>query len=159
MHNQLTTIDDCIVVPHSKFMDHRGYFSETYRASQMPWFKPAQNNYSFSKAGVLRGIHRTPYAKLVTCVYGKIFDVCVDLRPESPTYKKHYAIELSETSGVSIYIPPYCGHGFLAQEDSLVVYLQDGEYVSLLDETYSYKSFDISWPIDTPPILSNKDNL
>lgn len=140
-------IPDCIILDYDQFHDARGYFSEIYKSSCLPHFKPVQSNYSFSKAGVLRGIHRTPYAKLVTCIHGGIFDVCVDLRENSPTYKKYYSIELSPFDHKSIYIPPYCGHGFLALEDSLVVYHQDQEYNSSVDETYCYSVFDIQWPI------------
>jgi dTDP-4-dehydrorhamnose 3,5-epimerase len=110
-----------------------------------------------SKTGVLRGVHRTPYAKLVTCIRGKIYDVCVDLRLDSPTYNMTFGIELNSNNLFSLYIPPYCGHGFLALEESVVLYHQDGEYDRTLDETYCYKHFDIKWPKE-PLLVSNKDS-
>ena len=89
-----TIIPNCVWIEPDKFEDKRGVFSETFKSSSLPHFKPVQTNYSFSKRGVLRGVHRTPYAKLVTCVEGNVYDVCVDLRPESPTYQEHYGVFL-----------------------------------------------------------------
>lgn len=154
MQVQKTNIPDCVVVQYKPFYDDRGVFCELFKQSLIPWFKPVQSNYSFSKNGVLRGIHRTPYAKLVTCVHGSVFDVCVDLRENSPTYRQHFSITLSP--GLALYIPPYCGHGFLATEDSLIIYYQDGEYNHKIDETYCYAKFNIEWPA-WPVKLSGKD--
>lgn len=153
---QKTNIPDCIVVNNAPFVDERGVFCEIFKESSLSFFKPLQCNYSFSKKNVLRGIHRTPYAKLVTCLSGTVFDVCVDLRIGSKTHNQYYGVELSENNNKSIYIPPYCGHSFLALQDSIVVYLQDQEYDSKLDETYCYKNFNIPWP-KNPDIISLKD--
>jgi len=101
-------------------------------------------------------LHRTPYAKLVTCIYGSVFDVCVDLRENSKTYKHHFSTTLSETNHMALYIPPYCGHGFLATIDSIVVYYQDKEYDNKTDDTYCYANFNIMWPMQ-PQVLSSKD--
>jgi dTDP-4-dehydrorhamnose 3,5-epimerase len=141
-----THINDCFVIKYNQFQDHRGHFSELYKASELSLFKPIQSNYSFSKKNVLRGIHRTPYAKLVSCIHGAVFDVCVDLREDSSTYLQYYSIELNPEYHNSIYIPPYCGHGFLALKDGIVIYYQDQEYNQLTDETYCYKNFNIKWP-------------
>lgn len=154
MRIQPTNIPDCVVIQYKPFYDDRGIFCESFKQSAIPWFKPAQSNYSFSRKGVLRGLHRTPYAKLVTCVHGSVFDVCVDLRENSPTYKQHFGLTLSYDK--ALYIPPYCGHGFLAIEDSIVVYHQDEEYNASKDETYCMTSYEIPWPIQ-PQIISNKD--
>jgi dTDP-4-dehydrorhamnose 3,5-epimerase len=156
MQIQSTNIPDCVVVQYKPFYDNRGIFCELFKQSVIPWFKPAQSNYSFSKKGVLRGLHRTPYAKLVTCVHGSVFDVCVDLRENSHTYGQHFGITLS--SDKALYIPSYCGHAFLAMEDSIVIYYQDGEYNSSTDETFCYKNYKIEWP-DTPIYLSHKDSV
>lgn len=151
-----TTINDCIWLEPKPYLDDRGIFCELFKQSYLGSFYPTQSNYSFSKNGVLRGIHRTPYAKLVTCVQGEVYDVCVDLRPESNTYKKYFGIVLQENTLNSLYIPPYCGHGFLALKDSILIYQQDGEYNKNLDESYCYQSFGIEWPSD-PSIISEKD--
>lgn len=151
-----TSIIDCIILKPLIFSDKRGIFSEIYKHSNMSFFKPLQSNCSISSKGVLRGIHRTPYAKLVTCVKGRVYDVCVDLRENSKSYLQHFAIELNDKNLFSLYIPPYCGHGFLALEDSTLIYHQDHEYQQDLDETYCYKKFNIAWPI-SPTIISDKD--
>jgi dTDP-4-dehydrorhamnose 3,5-epimerase len=152
-----TTISNCFWTEPKTFEDHRGIFSEIFKNSATePLFKPVQSNYSFSKKGVLRGIHRTPYAKLVTCVKGTVYDVCVDLRKDSPTYRQHFGICLSNIVLNSLYIPPYCGHAFLALEDSILVYQQDSEYDKAVDETYCWRDYDIKWPM-TPSIISDKD--
>lgn len=153
-----TSINGCIVIRPTVHRDERGVFSEIYKYSNLHHFKPIQSNCSISKRGVLRGIHRTPYAKLVTCVKGRVYDVCVDLRPDSDTYLKYFGIELDSANLMSLYIPPYCGHAFLALEDSILVYHQDNEYNSNLDETYCYRNYGIQWP-DQPTIVSKKDTL
>lgn len=154
IHN--TIISDCLWIEPKQFDDNRGTFSEIFKQSALPSFKPKQSNYSFSKKGVLRGIHRTPYAKLVTCVYGTVYDVCVDLRPDSKTYNQYFGLYLSEQVLNSLYIPPYCGHAFLALEGSVLVYQQDQEYDKNLDETYCWKNYEIHWPME-PEIISTKD--
>ena len=151
-----TFIEDCVWIEPHKFDDNRGIFCETFKSSFLPPFKSVQSSYSFSKEGVLRGMHRTPYAKLVTCVKGNVYDVCVDLRPESPTYKQYFGIFLHEWILNSLYIPPYCAHGFVALAESILVYQQDSEYDKSVDEAYSYKDYGINWPI-IPTIISDKD--
>lgn len=152
-----TNIPGCVVLEPLIYRDNRGLFTEIYKESALPSFKPVQSNCSVSKSGVLRGIHRTPYAKLVTCVQGKIYDVCVDLRKDRETYRQNFGLELTPNNMLSLYIPPYCGHAFLALEDSIVIYHQDGEYNSIRDETYCYKNYNIAWPLE-PTIISNKDS-
>lgn len=152
-----THIDGCFYTEPNLFVDHRGVFSEIYKNSIFDSCK--QVNYSHSKYGTLRGIHRTPYAKFVTCVYGKIYDVCLDLRPESKTYLQHHAIVLDSEHLNSMYIPPYCGHAFLALENSVIVYLQTDIYNKDFDQTFCYKNYNIRWPtLDKDYIISQKDN-
>lgn len=157
MSVQTTHIKDCVLLQPNQFADNRGIFSEIFKESWLPSFKSAQSNYSFSKRGVLRGIHRTPYAKLVTCVKGTVYDVCLDLRKDSATYKQHFSICLSEYILNSLYIPAFCGHAFLALEDSILIYQQNQEYNPALDETYCYKNFNINWPTE-PFLVSYRDS-
>ncbi len=157
MITHTTNIDQCCWIEPKQHTDHRGVFSEIFKQSNIPVFEPVQTNYSFSKAGTLRGIHRTPYAKLVTCVSGKVYDVCVDLRQYSSTYQQHFSLLLEPKTLYSLYIPPYCGHAFLALEDSILIYQQDHEYDKALDQTYCYKNYKINWPTE-PSIISDKDN-
>lgn len=152
---QKTNISDCYLITPKLFKDHRGTFSELYKGSNMH-FDCTQVNYSLSKPGTLRGMHEAPYAKLVTCVLGKIFDVCVDTRPSSPTYLEHFAINLDPNSMRQLYIPPGCAHGFYSYTDSLVIYLQDGEFDPVTDIGHCYKSFNIDWP-SPPSLISEKD--
>jgi dTDP-4-dehydrorhamnose 3,5-epimerase len=146
-------IPDCILYKTKHIPDHRGFFSELY--SNVYDISIKQINCSFSYKNVFRGIHQATFAKLVSCVSGSIIDFCVDLRPSSPTYLKHFAIELSPKNNQQLYIPSYCGHGFLALEDSVVVYGQDDTYHESKEQTYCYKQFDLNLPNQL--ILSNKD--
>lgn len=155
IHN--SNIKDCFFTVNKNFTDNRGVFCEIFRTSN-ELFKTHQVNYSFSKKGVLRGIHKTPYAKFVTCVSGSVHDVCVDLRRGSSTFEQYFSLKLTDYNFTSLYIPPNCGHGFLALEDSIVVYCQDSEYRSELDETFCYKSYNIDWPINIDVITSEKDS-
>lgn len=140
-------------------LDSRGVFSEIFKNSHIKDpFKIAQVNYSFSKKGVLRGIHRAPYAKYVTCVQGEVYDVCVDLRTDSPTYKQYFGVVLDAKKLNSIFIPSFCGHAFIAAVDSIVLYQQGDIYNPDTDEAFCYKDFDIKWPIN-PEIISNKDKV
>jgi dTDP-4-dehydrorhamnose 3,5-epimerase len=158
MNKHNTYIKDCFWAEHNIFRDERGIFSEIFKNSHLnDLFKPVQSNYSFSKKGSLRGIHRTPYAKYVTCVKGEVYDVCVDLRKDSPTYGKYFSLLLNEHNLYSLYIPPYCGHAFLAITDSVLIYHQDGEYNPDLDETFCYKSYNIPWIENLSYIISLKD--
>lgn len=159
MMQHKTHINDCVWFEPKLFTDNRGVFSEIFKYSIGPnkFFEPKQCNYSFSHKGVLRGIHRTPYSKYVTCVSGKIYDVCVDLRINSSTYNQYFGIILDSQKLNSLYIPSFCGHAFLALEDSILIYQQDQEYNPNTDETYCYKQFNINWPEEIQ-IISNKDN-
>lgn len=155
-HN--TYIQNCFWTEPKIFEDHRGIFSEIFKNSTSePLFKPAQSNYSFSKKGVLRGVHRTPYAKYATCVSGLVYDVCVDLRPTSTTYEQYFGMILDANKLTSLYIPAFCGHAFLALEDSVLIYQQNQEYDPKLDESFCYKNYNINWP-NAVEIISEKDN-
>lgn len=150
-----THIDGCFYTKPNLFVDDRGVFSEIYKNSIFDSCK--QVNYSYSKRGSLRGMHKTPYAKFVTCVYGKIYDVCLDLRSESKTYLQHHAMVLDNITLNSMYIPSDCGHGFLALEDSIIIYLQTEVYNKDFDQTFCYKNYNINWPIIDNIIISYRD--
>jgi dTDP-4-dehydrorhamnose 3,5-epimerase len=115
------------------------------------------------KKNVLRGLHfqkKKPQAKLLTVVQGRIFDVCVDLRKKSKTYGKHFSIELSQKSELSILIPSGFAHGFQCLSKECVVYYRCSNYRDKNSEvTLAWNDPDlkIKWP-KKKPILSNKDN-
>lgn len=139
--------------------DERGVFAEMYKRCAFPQFIPFQTNYSRSSIGTLRGIHQTPYAKLVTCVSGKVYDVCVDLRPESETYNQYFGINLTAENLHSLYIPPNCGHGFFATTECVLYYQQDSVYDPDHDHGFCWSDpkFNIIWPVIKPTVISTRD--
>jgi dTDP-4-dehydrorhamnose 3,5-epimerase len=145
-----TDIEGCFVIECDRHFDDRGYFQELYQKGkyQIDIKEMLQSNWSSSKKNVLRGIHLAGYAKLVTCVTGRIWDLVVDLRRDSPTFKKHIGIELEANSNKQIFVPRNCGHGFVAlEENTNVVYFQDGKYADG-EKTIHYKDpeLKINWP-------------
>ncbi|MEM3844372.1 MAG: dTDP-4-dehydrorhamnose 3,5-epimerase [Candidatus Parvarchaeota archaeon] len=161
-----TEIPEVLLISSEKFADERGFFIEKYKRSNLRAFGIdldfVQMNHSFSKYGVLRGLHfqKRPKEqdKLVTVTRGKIMDVAVDLRPNSPTYRKYVYATLSDENNTSIFIPKGFAHGFLALEESDVVYLTTTEYSSEHDSGIRWDDPDINinWPIKNP-IVSKKD--
>jgi len=125
--------------------DNRGHFEEQFKLSLIEQelgrtFTVKQVNQSFSNKGVIRGIHYTDspegQAKYVSCPKGKIWDVVVDLRKDSPTYGQWDAVELSAENGLSVFISEGLGHSFLSLEDGSVVnYLCTSEYNAAADRT------------------------
>jgi len=162
-----TEIPDVVLVEVDTYPDSRGFFRETYKASAfreagLPW-KFVQANFSKSGKAVIRGLHfqhqPAEVGKLVSVTQGRIADVAVDIRPESPTYKRWVSVELTGESGRMLYVPPGFAHGFCALEhDCLVTYLMTGEYSPPHDAGVRWDDPDIGvqWSI-TDPILSDKD--
>lgn len=161
-------IPDVILVKPKVFADNRGFFMETYKKSEFAQNGITddfnQDNHSKSGAKVLRGLHfqREPYAqaKLVRCTQGKIFDVAVDLRPSSKTFKKYVKVELSETNKHMLYIPKGFAHGFVVLTDTAeLCYKASGEYNAEADGGVLWNDSDINidWEIDFEPVLSKKD--
>jgi dTDP-4-dehydrorhamnose 3,5-epimerase len=160
-----TPIRDCVVLVIPRFEDDRGFFEELYnedrygRAAALDrvW---RQANCSRSRRNVVRGLHLAPFAKLVTCLRGEVFDVVVDLRPSSPTYRKWTGWRLSEDNAHQIYVPPDCAHGFMALgEDNLVVYLQTATYNPKGERNLHWRNNDlgIDWPPAVDYIVSARD--
>ncbi len=148
------------------FYDERGYFLETYQEKA---FQKAigpvsfvQDNQSFSKAGVIRGLHlqSPPFAqaKLVRAVSGRILDVAVDVRPGSPTFGEHLAIELDSARQNMLYIPEGFAHGFAALTDAVFSYKCSNYYdkASEAGLRYDDPALYINWSIDSPNV-SEKD--
>ncbi|MFM9853421.1 MAG: dTDP-4-dehydrorhamnose 3,5-epimerase [Sphingomonadaceae bacterium] len=153
-----------------RFEDARGWFVETWNAkreeAQGVTAVFCQDNQSFSaQANTLRGLHfqRPPFAqaKLVRCLRGSIFDVAVDLRRASPTYKQWVSAELSSARGNQLFIPAGYAHGFLTLEaDCEVAYKVDAYYAPHADGGVRWDDGDIgiTWPLSgTMPVLSVKD--
>lgn len=153
-----------------RFQDSRGWFSETWNKSRFEAFagpvKFCQDNHSLSMGiGTLRGLHvqRRPFvqAKLVRCVRGRIFDVAVDIRRNSPTYRQWVGIELSADLGNQLFIPAGYAHGFLTLEDNCeVVYKVDADYAPDADGgiLWNDPELGIVWPkVSGELLLSDKD--
>ena len=164
-------IEDAFFVLDKCHHDKRGQFQEIFHKEKAEKVFPywgetnwgQQVSLSNSRASVVRGIHRTPYPKYVTCVSGTIFDVIVDLREDSPTYLNWFGkwmsgANISMADSVRVFVPAYCGHGFFAAEDnSMLLYLQPQVYQPDQDVSYHWDSFGIEWPKRSKYILSDKD--
>lgn len=151
-----TSIEDVYIIEPSVFGDARGYFMETYSKSEFEeiglHYDFVQDNQSKSKKGVLRGLHfqkNHSQAKLVRCIKGEVFDVAVDLRPNSKTYGKWEGVILSEENKKMFMIPRGFAHGFL-------VLSEEAEFTYKCDNTYDHESegglkwddpeVNIDWP-------------
>lgn len=160
-------IPDVILIIPKVFSDERGFFMETFKLSEFKTngisYNFLQDNHSKSKKGVLRGLHYQlnpkPQGKLIRCIQGRIWDVAVDIRRSSPTYSKWVAAELSEENRYMLWIPPGFAHGFVALEDSQVLYKTTCEYEPSLERGILWKdqTINIEWPI-SQPILSDRDS-
>jgi dTDP-4-dehydrorhamnose 3,5-epimerase len=151
------------------FEDERGFFARSFCKEEFkhyglnPQFE--QCNISFNhKKGTLRGMHyqvdEQSEAKLVRCTMGKIFDVVIDLRPHSKTYKQWLSIELSAHNRTMLYIPEGFAHGFQTLEDHTEVFYQMS--VSFAPSSargirWNDPHFRITWPIEKPSVISLKD--
>lgn len=165
-----TDIQDLLVLKPKVFGDARGYFFESYSAQE---FNAAvgrevtfvQDNESLSTYGVIRGLHFQcpPYAqaKLIRCVHGRVLDVAVDLRVGSPTYGKHFAIELSGENHLQLFIPRGFAHGFaVLSKEAVCQYKCDNYYAPESESGISVfdTSLGINWDIDiADAVLSEKD--
>ena len=155
-----------IPTPHR---DERGFFSRTFdaevaRAAGLDPAVFAQDSISRSARGVIRGMHirsGAGEAKLVRCSYGAIFDVIVDLRPASPTYRNCESFELTGDSQISLYIPAGCAHGFQAlTEPADTSYRIDRPHDPAEDVSIAFDDpeLDIGWPL-TVSMMSPRDRL
>ena len=155
-----------LLIEPQVFGDKRGYFKESFRAEAfanagIPPF--VQENESFSRRGVLRGLHfQAPpndQGKLVRCVFGEVFDVAVDIRTGSPTYGQWYGVELSAKNHLMLYVPPGFAHGFCTlSEEALFCYRQTEYYAPHAEGSVLFDDpqLGIKWPI-TNPLVSEKD--
>lgn len=161
-------IKDVILIKPKVFGDNRGFFMESYKKSDFINngidIEFNQDNHSKSTAHVLRGLHYQAYpysqAKLVRCSRGRIYDVAVDLRPNSKTFKKYIKVELSENNKQMLFIPEGFAHGFVVlSPEAELLYKASGEYNPLADRgvLWNDEDININWEIDFEPILSDKD--
>lgn len=162
-------IPEIKIIKFGKFADHRGYFMEHFRKSDLPLEKDIeflQFNESYSKKGTFRGFHMqwNPYmGKLVRAIYGRIIDFALDIRRESPTYGKVVAHELQTSieadSNSWIWLPPGFAHGVLATEDALIEYLCSSEYNPECEACISPLSETIDWSLCEPDLKAEFDQI
>lgn len=168
MKVEKTPIVDLLILEPDVFADDRGYFFESYSTRTLAALgvkdELAQMNQSFSKAGVLRGLHfqMPPFtqSKLVRCVRGVLFDVAVDLRVGSPSFGKWYGVELSAENKLMLYIPRGLAHGFLALADCEMLYTCGFAHYEKSAEgglLYNDPNLNIAWPLTTAPNVHERD--
>ncbi len=156
-----TKIKDLVLVKTNIYKDNRGYFKEVEK-NKLLKKKFVFDCFSFSKKNTLRGLHlqlNKSQAKIISVVHGKILDVVVDLRKKSKTFGKYFAIEISQNSDFSLFIPENFAHGFLCLSRNCGVYYKCSNYRDEKSETtikWDDKFLNIKWPIKNP-ILSKKD--
>lgn len=166
-----TCLPDCVVIKPTIFTDNRGYFFENFNENtfcKLTGFTVhfVQDNQSYSKYGVLRGLHfqngEHAQAKLVQVTKGEVLDVAVDLRTESPTYGKHASILLSEENKKMFFIPRGFAHGFVVLSEVAIFQYKCDNYYNKQSESgvhYADPFLAIDWKIPANDlILSDKDN-
>jgi dTDP-4-dehydrorhamnose 3,5-epimerase len=163
-----TEIPEVLVVESRVFSDERGFFLESYHRRK---FNEAtglevefvQDNQSFSVRNVLRGLHyqiRQPQGKLVQVLAGEIFDVVVDLRRSSPTFKKWTGTSLSAGTHRTLWVPPGFAHGFLVVSEHAIVQYKTTDFYAPEHERvlhWNDPTLNIRWPLEASPILSPRD--
>ena len=161
-----TALPEVVLVEPDVFRDDRGFFLETYQklkygGAGLPE-EFVQDNHSFSTRGTLRGLHaqiRRPQGKLIRAVLGEIFDVAVDIRPESPTFGRWVGEVLSGENYRQLYVPPGFAHGFCVMSESAHVLYKCTTFYEKEDEIallWNDPAIGISWPTETP-LLSPRD--
>ena len=165
------SIPDVLLIEPTVFTDDRGYFKESYNLKDFEEFLPdvkfVQDNESKSSRGVLRGLHfqKPPYAqaKLIRVIQGSIWDVAVDIRPDSPGFKHYCFAELTADDHFQFFIPCGFAHGFIVISDTAIVqYKTDNFYEPASDASIHPHdpSINIPWPIPKKDhLLSDKDKM
>ena len=157
-----TPLEGLILIEPDCYQDERGFFLESYQEQR---YKDAgildqfvQENHSRSTKGVLRGMHfqiNKPQAQIVTLIRGHIFDVCVDLRPNSSTFSQWYGVELSDDTTRQIYMAPGFAHGFCVLSEYADLHYKVSQFYNPEDEAGLYwndPAVGIKWPILNPDV-------
>lgn len=163
-----TKLKGAFIIEPQKLTDERGFFARGWCQKEFELHglvpRVVQANISFNyKKGTLRGLHYqvAPYqeTKLVRCTRGAIYDVVVDLRPESPTYRKWVGAELTATNHHMLFVPQGFAHGYQTLEDESEVFYQVSEFYTPGAERgarYNDPAFEIQWPLEVS-VISGKD--
>jgi len=162
-----TPLKGLLVVEPRVYEDGRGFFLESFQKDR--YFNVGiteafvQDNHSRSSKGVLRGMHyqvKHPQAQILTVLRGRIFDACVDLRPNSKTFSQWYGVELSDTGPRQLYMAPGFAHGFCVLSDWADLHYKVTQNYDAHDEgglVWNDPDIAIEWPI-REPIVSDRDN-
>jgi dTDP-4-dehydrorhamnose 3,5-epimerase len=163
-----TEVIGAMVIDPSPHEDERGRFMRAWCLREFGEhgldFRPVQTNMGLSlRKGTIRGLHvqdpPAPEAKLVRCTRGVVFDVALDLRPESPSFGKWCGVELSAENGRMLYVPELCAHGFQSlTDDAEILYMTSQFYTpgTVSGIRFDDPAFDIRWPM-APTVLSQQD--
>ncbi len=167
MNVETTELDGLLIFSPQVFHDDRGFFIETYNKEAYKAFGVTedfvQDNLSYSKKGVVRGLHfqKDPHGqgKLVFVVRGSVLDITVDIRPNSPTFGKHFALEISEENKKQLYVPTGFAHGFIALTDDVIFQYKCTKGYNKTSEAgiiWDDKDLAINWG-EGEKIVSEKD--
>lgn len=165
---QTTRIDGVLLLTPKVFGDDRGFFFESFNQRDFEQAVGAkvnfvQDNHSRSRRGVLRGLHfqtQHPQGKLVRVTAGEVFDVAVDIRPDSPTCGQWTGHRLSAENKQQLWVPPGLAHGFLVLTETADFLYKTTDYYHPAHEcsiVWNDSDLSIEWPIDEPPMVSAKD--
>ena len=170
MKVEQTSIKGLVIIQPNVFNDERGYFFEAYNKTKFLEYgidyEFIQDNQSFSKYGVIRGLHLqiNPYAqaKLVRVLEGEILDVAVDLRENSPTYGQHFSVILSAENNKELMVPHGFAHGFsVLSETASVLYKVDQSYHKESERGIRFDdpTLNIDWQIDSNKVIVSEKDL
>lgn len=163
-----TNLPGVVIIEPRVFDDDRGFFQEVfneerYRMEAGIQEKFVQDNHSRSSFGVLRGLHfqiEKPQGKLIRVSRGEVFDVAVNINPESNTYKAWFGAVLNDTNHKQLYIPPGYAHGFLVLSDIADFHYKCTDYYAPEDQSgilWNDPDIAIDWPMGKAPIVSERD--
>lgn len=163
-----TPLKDCLLIHDTVFEDNRGSFFESFNRKRFLDLTGidanfVQDNQSYSTKGVLRGLHfqtgEQAQAKLVRVLQGRVLDVAVDLRKDSPSFGQHLAIELSDNSKTQLYVPRGFAHGFVVLSETAVFFYKCDNYYSKEAESgilYNDPFLNIDWQLPESELLVNE---
>ncbi len=170
MKVEQTPLKDCYLIHDTIFTDSRGYFFESFNQQKFKELTGlevhfVQDNQSSSTKGVLRGLHfqngHAAQAKLVRVLQGSVLDVAVDLRKESPTYGRHFAVELTDSSHTQFFVPRGFAHGFVVLSHAATFFYKCDNFYNKAAEgglMYNDPQLAINWRLsESELILSDKD--
>jgi dTDP-4-dehydrorhamnose 3,5-epimerase len=172
MRVEKTILEGCLLIHDTFFGDERGYFFESFNRKTFQTqtgldINFVQDNQSLSQKGVLRGLHfqqgEFAQAKLVRVLKGKVLDVAVDLRKESPTFGKHIVVELSEESHTQFFVPRGFAHGFVVLSEEAVFFYKCDNYYNKASEAgiiFNDPELAVDWKLPAAELLlSEKDKI